>query len=215
MFKNRKNVMLLVLILLLIVATIVSTAYLTEKGEALAIKTNYQKCHYDFIHETLPDLSEYHWLYDLFLGVFVAPYIYNYGSYDVGLVGELFGWLIICLFIFRTLTISVTIPTQTTHVKRNFGNWLKRHITGTAHDLCFSGHVSFAFSLVLVGLYFGIINNRVLWLGLVGCLGLFSSMSRSHFSLDIVMAIPVVMTFFDWTTCQSASKDTIFGGCNC
>lgn len=206
--------MLLVLILLLIVATIVSTAYLSEKGEALAIKTNYQKCHYDFIHEALPDLSDYHWLYDFFLAIFATPYIYYYGSYDGKAVVSVFFWLIVCLLLFRSLTISVTIPTQTTHMKRDFGNWLKRHLTGSAHDLCFSGHVSVAFSLVLVGLYFGIISNRVLWLGLVAALGLFSSMSRAHFTIDIVIAIPMVMTFFDWTVCNSASKDTIFGGCD-
>jgi len=207
--------MLFILILLLVVATIVSTAYLTEKGEALAVRTNYQKCHYDIVHENLPDLSDYHWLYDLLLGAFVAPYIFYYGTYDAGAVGSVWVWLVVCVFIFRCLTISVTIPTQTTHVKRDFGNWLKRHLTGTAHDLCFSGHVSFAFSLVLVGLHFGIISNRVLWFGLLACLGLFSAMSRSHFSIDIVMAVPIVMTFFDWTMCQSASKDTIFGGCDC
>jgi hypothetical protein len=205
---------LLYLIVILVICTFFQTAYLHEKGEDLAIRTNNQKCHYDIVHENLPDLSKYYYLYDYMILIFLAPLVFYYGSYDLfGFVISL-AWLVVPIFIFRCFTTVSTVPTRTTNdIVRDFGSWIKRHICGSENDLLLSGHICFALSVILVMLEFGITSNRTLWLTLLGAYGLFSSTSRSHFTVDILLAVPVTLAFYDFTKCKSASKDLLFGGC--
>lgn len=205
---------LFILICILVVLTVLSTAYLHEEGNALAVRTNNEICVYDFVHQYLPNLSHSYRLYDWFLLVFLSPLLIFYGTYDFCDFVYSLMWLLVPLFIFRCFTTVASIPTRTCNdIDRDFGGFFRRHIFGSSSDLNFSGHLAFAFSLVLLMLSFGIIENKVLWLSLLGGYGLFSSMSRSHYSIDILVAFAVVPTFFDWTVCKSASKDLLWGGC--
>lgn len=207
---------LFILFIILCVGTVLSTAYLHEQGSALATRTRGEICVYDAVHQYLPDLSHSYRMYDWMLLVFIFPLIYNIGTYHMGDFIYALLWLLIPIFIFRCITTVASIPTTTCgdKIDRDFGNWLKQYILGHSSDLNFSGHLAVAFALVLLMLTFGIIKSKIIWFSLLGSYGLFSSMSRSHYSIDILVAGAVVPLFFDWTFCKSASKDILWGGCS-
>lgn len=204
---------LFILIAILVCFTFISTAYLHEQGPQLSIRTNNEICVYDFIHQYLLDLSEYYHMYNVLLFVFVTPLIWNIGSYNPAKFFYDLLWLLVPIFIFRCVTICLSIPTRTTNVDRDWGHWLKQYIFGNDFDLNSSGHISVAFGLVLLMLQYRIIENKALWFGLVGAYGLFSSASKNHYSIDVAMAFPVVIAFYDFSFCKSAVKDITVGGC--
>lgn len=205
---------LLLLIIILIIGTVLSTAYLHEQGEALAVRTKGIKAVHDIVHEYCPDLSHRYRAYDWLLLIFVAPLVINLGKYDLPAFIYSFAWVIVPIMIFRCITVCSSIPTRTTNeIERDFGSWLKQHFTGASSDLCFSGHCSVALALILVMLRFKIIEKKVAWLSLFAAYGFFSTASRNHFTIDVLMCVPATLLFFDWTQCKSASKDLLWGGC--
>ncbi len=203
------------LIIVLIVLTVVSTAYLHEQGELLASKTSNEICVFDFVHNYLPDLSAYYDFYNIFLLIFISPLIWYIGTYDfIDFMYSLL-WLLVPLFIFRCFTTCVSVPCATTgEYIRDWGSWLKRYMFGSNHDCMPSGHTIVSLSLVLLMLQYGIVTNKVLWLGLVGAFGAFSAMSKNHWTIDVVMAVPTVFAFYDFIFCHSAVKDITVGGCS-
>lgn len=206
---------LLFLIVILIIGTVISTTYLHEQGEALSIRTNNQICVYDFCHQFLPDLSDYYDLYNGLLLVFIAPLIWYLGTYDFADFMYSLVWLLVPIFIFRCITTCASVPTATTgEYTRDWGSWFKRYMFGSNHDCLISGHCVFALSVVLLMFQYKIVTNQPLWLGLVGAFGLFSAMSKNHYSIDVIMAVPTVFAFYDFTYCKSAVKDLIVGGCS-
>lgn len=203
---------LLILIVLLVIFTVITTAYLTENGTKLSKRLNNQKAVHDICHEYLPDLSRYYALYDYFLLIFFVPLVFNHGQYEMGPLLLAFVWLVVPIFMFRCLTIVASIPTQTTYaIERNFGGQLKQHITGSNYDLTFSGHVALATALVLLMLRFRVISNRPFWIGALLGYGLFSSMSRSHYTIDVIVAFIVPLLFLDWTSKRSISREILIG----
>lgn len=203
---------LIVLIILLVIFTVITTAYLTEKGAKLTKRLNRTKAVHDIVHEYLPDMTQYYQLYDYLILLFIAPLIVQYGNYHLGPFLYSFLWLIVPIFMFRCITIIASVPTQTTYaIERDFGNSFKQHITGSCYDLTFSGHVALATVLVLLMLRFRVISNRPLWLGALLGYGLFSSMSRSHYTIDVIVAYIVPLLFLDWSTNRSLSREIICG----
>lgn len=206
---------LYILIVVLIIGTVISTAYLHEQGEALSQRTNNQICVYDFCHQFLPDLSDYYDIYNGLLLVFIAPLIWYLGTYDLSDFICSLVWLLVPIFIFRCITTCASVPTATTgEYTRDFGSVFKRYIFGSNHDCLVSGHLCFALSVVLLMFQYNIVSNRVLWLGLVAAFGLFSATSKNHYTIDVIMAVPTVFAFFDFTFCKSAVKDLTVGGCS-
>lgn len=88
--------------------------------------------------------------------------------------------------------------------------WIKRHIFGCQDDKIFSGHVSFAICMVLCMLQHKIIHRVWFWCMLLVFYGIFSTMSRSHYTIDVVAAFVVVPLFYDWINNQSGSKKLLF-----
>jgi len=206
---------LFVLFVILILGTVISTAYLHEQGEKLASKTSNEICVFDFVHNYLPDLSQYYHLYNAFLLVFIAPLVVYHGTFDVLAFMYSLLWLLVPLFIFRCITTCASVPCATTgEYTRDWGSLIKRYIFGGNHDCMPSGHLMFSLSLVLLMLQYEIITNKVLWLGLVGAYGAFSTMSKNHWTIDIIMAVPTVIAFYDFTFCRSAVKDITVGVCS-
>lgn len=210
---------LLILTVLLVVGTVLSNCYLSEISPKLALaaesaRTHNVKCVYDIMHEYAPNLSHLYRIYDALLLPFLIPLIYYAGDYDFYAFVKDFLWLIVPVLAFRCLTICASVPTATIYeAKRDFGTRTKQLLTGSDQDLNFSGHVALATALVLIMFKRKIVGNRLLWMGALLGYGLFSTMSRSHFTGDVIWAFVTVFCFYDFTFCQSGVKSMFIGGC--
>jgi hypothetical protein len=204
--------------LLLVVGTLVSTAYLYEvspkldKAARAARKYNVKAC-YDVVHEYLPDLQRFYKFYDAFLLVFLIPLVRKFGTYDFAKVGKDLLKVILPMLAFRCITICASVTTATTSMKRDFGHPIKQLITGSSQDHMWSGHTSCAAALVLVLIKNNVIDRKSekwIWLPILGTYGLFSAMSRSHYTNDVIIGLGAAMFFYDSAFCGSQSKELFF-----
>lgn len=204
---------LFILLILLMVTTVLSLSYLKIQSTELAYRTNNIKAVHDCVHEYLPDLSRYYIYYDIGLLNFVTPLLFQFGSYNIWDFVKSFGSLWLPVMIFRCFTVCASIPTKTVnHMERNFGTWVKQSILGGDSDLMFSGHIATAFCFVLTMAACGIISSTGIWLFLLLMYSFFSSMTRSHYTIDVVIAWIVVPLFYDFQISNgSATKKLLLG----
>lgn len=206
---------LLFLLIVLLTTSALSLSYLRKQSDRLAIRTGNVKAVHDCVHEYLPDLSHWYEHYNAGLLLFVSPLLLNLGKYTLHRFKEwakLFANVCIPLLIFRSLTICISITTRTVQdAKRNFGSFMRQMIFGSDSDLMFSGHIATALCLILSLRACGIIQSAGVWLFFLLLYSFFSSMTRSHYSIDVVVAWIVTPLFFDWTVNGSASKSLLLG----
>jgi hypothetical protein len=180
------NIYYLIIILIIIFLSNYATLKL---GEYHYKKTNTFEL-FDIFHKTLPDLHKYHDIVDL---IGLAGIISLFFVSNDNLTTEFISKFIIIMFI-RAFTIVSTILPKHEICEVNFS--LREFFLGGCYDKIFSGHTSF--TLLLTLLYFrehiiGIIP--LLGINIINCLLILAT--RSHYTVDVLLAIFVTTTIFN------------------
>lgn len=99
------------------------------------------------------------------------------------------GFMIV-IYLIRDITINLTIlPKQSNCVMKKKDEFtLYDHIIGICYDKIFSGHFSLTYMLTLLYYSYGIITNIPLLVGWNIINGLAIISTRSHYTIDVVMA---------------------------
>lgn len=190
--------------IVLILFSVVTSAYSMHHGKHLRERFKGEKTIYDSVHEKLPDMTRYYYIYDYLLLIFVLPLIFTRRKYNkMRFLSHMLMVLIPVMFVYCIMT-SITITGPTTNHDRDFGGPLRQAVFGHESLLLISGHCCFVFTLVLTLKQFGLIDNMVLWGALSASFALFASMSRNHYSIDPIVSFFVVFTIFDIVNNRSA-----------
>ena len=141
---------------------------------------------YDILHKLLPDLSHNEWIVNYLAVSAFIPLIINYSE---NLIIDLIGFMIV-IYILRDITINLTILPKQSNCKMKKENEFTYydHIIGVCYDKIFSGHFSLTLMLTLLYYSYGIITNiplLVVW-NIINGLAIIST--RSHYTIDVVMA---------------------------
>jgi hypothetical protein len=145
---------------------------------------------YDIMHKLLPKDTSIHWLTNYMLVLSLLPLIFNFNS-DLGYN---FLGLLITINIIRDISINLTILPKDIDCVPD--KTIINHILGSCYDKIFSGHFSFVYILTLLYYSYGYITNVpliIIWNILNAIIIL---ISRSHYTIDIVMAFFVCSFVF-------------------
>jgi hypothetical protein len=152
---------------------------------------NLNKCEiFDIFHKILPDLNEYHYTVDLiaFIGL-VSLFIISNTSLTIEFIAK----FTIIMFI-RAFTIISTILPKHEVCTDKFD--LRSYFLGGCYDKIFSGHTSFTLLLTLIYYREHIVNEFSL-IGINAINILLILATRSHYTVDILLAIFVTTTIFN------------------
>jgi hypothetical protein len=148
-----------------------------------------QETVHDFFHEILPDWSEDEWITNIIVLLSIIPMFFTNSSFQLHFIS-----MLIVVYLIRDITINLTIlPKHKNCIKHN--KWYQ-HITGGCYDKIFSGHFSLTYLLTLFYYSYGIITNiplLVSW-NIVNAFTIL--LTRSHYTIDIVMAFFVCSFIF-------------------
>jgi len=141
---------------------------------------------YDILHKLLPDLSHNEWIVNYLAVASLIPLILNFSK---ELVITFIGFMIV-IYLIRDITINLTIlPKQSNcKMKKKEEFTLYDHVVGICYDKIFSGHFSLTLMLTLLYYSYGIITNIPLLVGWNIINGLSIISTRSHYTIDVVMA---------------------------
>lgn len=145
---------------------------------------------YDIMHKLLPKDTNKEWLTNYMLILSIVPLIINFNS---DLVYTFVG-LLITINIIRDITINLTILPK--NVECVPEKTMMSHLIGSCYDKIFSGHFSFVYILSLLYYSYGYITNvplLIIWNAINAIIIL---ISRSHYTIDIVMSFFVCSFVF-------------------
>jgi hypothetical protein len=150
--------------------------------------TNY-KIH-DLLHEVLPEIHDYHYIIDIIALVAVIPaFIYFNHTLSVEFLTK---FLIIMLI--RAFTIISTVLPKYERCDETFT--FRSFCVGGCYDKIFSGHTSFILLLTLFYLRENIIKLPVFYgINILNMLAIIAT--RSHYTIDVLIAIFVTFTIFN------------------
>lgn len=180
----KKNILFILVILCILVSN-----YLTLKIGNNHYQT--KDCElFDIFHKILPDLYQYHYLLD-FIGLFGFLSIF-YILNETTMI-EFFAKFVIIMFI-RAFTIISTILPKHQVCNDNFD--IRSYFLGGCYDKIFSGHTSFLLLLTLIYYREHFIDGfALIGLNLVNILLILST--RSHYTVDILLAVFVTTTIYN------------------
>ena len=152
---------------------------------------NLDKCTlFDIFHKILPDLYDYHYLVDLIgLCGLVSLFFVSNESLTIEFISK----FTIIMFI-RAFTIVSTILPKHEVCKDTFD--IRSYFLGGCYDKIFSGHTSFMLLLTLLYYREHIINEFSL-IGINAINILLILATRSHYTVDILLAIFVTTTIYN------------------
>lgn len=162
-----------------------SMAYGQDNAESSKIR--------DLLHEWLPSFGN-EWVIANLILLFLLG-LFWYQSSDEDKIDFL--EIAIILFLFRTLTTTITIIPQVNEC--NYRPGLPTH---TCHDMQYSGHTALGTLAFLFLWERTTISHTVL---LVGILALYYSIvaSRAHYSVDVIMGIFVTVSIYSYFALKS------------
>jgi len=144
---------------------------------------------HDFFHELLPDWSDKEWLINLVGLQHVLPFVFLNTSTQLRFASM----LILILFI-RDITINLTILPK--HKKCKHKHTWYETINGGCYDKIFSGHFTVIYLLSLFYYTSGIITSIPLLVTMNILYAFMIIITRSHYTIDIVMAFFVSSFIF-------------------
>jgi hypothetical protein len=145
---------------------------------------------YDVMHKVLPKNTGIHWLTNYMLVLSLLPLIFNFNS-DLGYN---FLGLLITVNIIRDISINLTILPKDIDCVPD--KTIISHILGSCYDKIFSGHFSFVYILTLLYYSYGYFTSIPLLVSWNIINALIILVSRSHYTIDIVMAFFVCSFVF-------------------
>jgi len=144
---------------------------------------------FDITHYILPDLHSYHYITDFIgLGVLISLYFLS----NETLTTEFLAKFTIIMFIRAFTTIATILPK---HKICNETITTRSLLLGGCYDKIFSGHTSFTLLLTLLYYRENIINLPLL-LGINATNILAILATRSHYTVDVLLAIFVTTTIY-------------------
>ena len=144
---------------------------------------------FDIFHSILPDLHSYHFITDL---IGIACIISLFFLSTEKLTTEFIAKFTIIMFIRAFTTIATILPK---HKICNETIGIRSLLVGGCYDKIFSGHTSFTLLLTLLYYREHIINLPLL-LG-INATNIFAILAtRSHYTVDILLAIFVTTTIY-------------------
>lgn len=194
---------LLILVTSLVFITSLCTQYGHTAGTALQQRTGGQVCIHDYVHEKMPSLEAHAYLYDLPV---VLPILLVLLKPDLSRI-EWFSRLLLLsaamVYLYRCLTTTATIFTATKKelppAQQTEPITLKwqHYIFGHSFDHMFSGHVALLVLIILCLFGSGIVQANLFTTtvaaGYILAYGLFSTLSRSHYTVDVLCSIPIAV----------------------
>jgi len=148
---------------------------------------------FDISYKYLPDLTDNKFLSIILnIIVFTSPFIIEF-IFGYKILDEYIYYFFI-IYIIRSIFINVTILPKIKKCNNNF-NFIS-FLNGQCYDKIFSGHFASFFLLILI-LYKNKIYTNIPVLSLsTFIIALFILLTRSHYSVDILTALFVVITIY-------------------
>lgn len=179
-----------ILVFFIIVGVIISSNYISHQIGSNYYKENQSFKIHDLLQEYLPDLHNYHYLVDIVALVILIPAFFYFNQ---TLTIEFLTKFLIIMFIRAFSVISTVLPKyencDETFTFRSF-------FLGGCYDKIFSGHTSFILLLTLMYWREHLINSMTLFgLNFINILAIL--LTRSHYTVDVIMAIFVTTTIFN------------------
>ena len=145
---------------------------------------------FDIFHSILPDLHTYHYIIDFIgLGLLLSLLFVSNNS----LTTEFLAKFTIIMFIRAFTTIATILPK---HKVCNDKIGIRSLLLGGCYDKIFSGHTSFTLLLTLLYFREHIINLPLLiGINAVNILAIIAT--RSHYTVDVLLAIFVTTTIYN------------------
>ena len=183
----------LIIILFFVINTLFSYATFKNGDEFYNKRMQDRKVHpkvFDIGHKYLPDYTDNPYLLGILNSMIIlAPFIIQYGlGYNI-LDDFIYYFLII--YLIRMIMINSTILPKQKTCNSEFN--LMSIFNGHCYDKIFSGHFASAFLLVLIVYKKNIITNIPILAIYSTIIALLILVTRSHYTIDIVVALVVVM----------------------
>jgi hypothetical protein len=178
-----------IIVFLIIIIVIIGSNYLSHTiGSNYYKEKNINKIH-DLFHDILPDLHNYHYIIDLVgLAVVIPAFLY----FNESLTIEFLTKFLIIMFI-RAFTVVSTVLPKYENCDETFT--FRSFLLGGCYDKIFSGHTSFILLLTLIYYREHMINSLTLiGINFINVLSIL--LTRSHYTVDILLAIFVTTTIF-------------------
>lgn len=171
---------------------IVTSNYWThELGMAFYDKTENNGKVFDLLHAVTPDLSDLKPYNDIIVSAVALSFLFV--PKGVTLFKEFAAKFILIMVIRALTTISTILPK---HEKCDSTPLLSRYIKGQCYDKVFSGHTSFVLLATLIYLREGILGfPAFLGINIANITGII--LTRSHYTVDIVLAILITLLVYD------------------
>jgi len=160
-----------------------------KTGHLYYNKNNIDTVH-DFFHELLPDWSHKEYMVNIIGFVSLMPFIMT----DMDIKTRFIG-MIVVVYLIRDITINLTILPKHEKCKKSISK-IYENIVGGCYDKIFSGHFSIVYLLSLFYYSYGIITNIPVLVGWNILNAFLILITRSHYSIDIVMAFFVCSFVF-------------------
>lgn len=178
-----------IIVFLIIVAVIISSNYISHKIGSNYYKKNTSNKIHDLLHDFLPDLYNYHYIIDLIgLAVIIPAFFYFNDSLTI----EFLTKFLIIMFI-RAFTVISTVLPKYENCDETFT--FRSFFLGGCYDKIFSGHTSFILLLTLIYWREHLINGAtLLGINFVNILAIL--LTRSHYTVDVILAVFVTTTIF-------------------
>ena len=179
-----------ILVFFIIVGVIIASNYISHIIGSNYYKENKTNKVHDILQDVLPDLHNYHYVIDLIgLAVLIPAFFY----FNETLTIEFLTKFLIIMFI-RAFTVISTVLPKYEHCDETFT--FRSFFLGGCYDKIFSGHTSFILLLTLIYLREHIINGlALLGINFVNILAIL--LTRSHYTVDVILAVFVTTTVFN------------------
>jgi len=177
---------------LFLASIIITSNYWThELGMAFYEKTENNGKVFDLFHSITPDLSSYKPYNDIIVSATALSFLFIPKGME--LFKEFAAKFILIMVIRALTTISTILPK---HEKCDATPKFSRYLRGQCYDKVFSGHTSFVLLATLIFFREGILG----WTGFLGInIANITSiiLTRSHYTVDIVLAILITLLVYD------------------
>jgi hypothetical protein len=148
---------------------------------------------YDVLHKILPNYDQKGWLTNYMALSGFIPLLLNFNE---TFILEFIGFIMV-VYLIRDVIINLTILPKHMNCsikKEQMTNY--EYFIGGCYDKIFSGHFSLTLMLTLMYYTYGYITNIPLLVGWNLINGLIIISTRSHYTIDVVMALFVCLTVF-------------------
>jgi len=167
----------------------------------------------DIIHSNFKDYTKYNYTKNWYLLVFIIPIIFNLSKLDYSIINEYI--LGLCLIILiRSLMITCTILPRQKNCKVIKLKIFNKTIGGTCYDKMFSGHFAFGLFTTLILFNNNIIDsiprNKLLFLLFNFIHFLIIGITRSHYTIDIVVSVFITLFVFILIKEKYTKADNLF-----